>query len=615
MVLKTLLKQLIRLGDVLISPIANNCAFFLNVLLLLIIPTIINAFFINYVEYISISPDYPWGILIKYGASFPYILFIPFLVSYILSLIACLCSNKKVKIIWKIVIYIILGVLFAVNVFLLINFKTMLSPSIILLLHETDTTESFDFIQNYFWDIHSLYTYLLIILIISLLIGMEHINNKMRSVVECVYIKPFVLIVMFYMFWRFTPPFKQFISLFKCNDLDAVEFWYLDYRPDCNTLTNVIYSFYTFEISKKELLQSKSQTLNLKEGATSDSESIIILVIGESFNKHHSELYGYGLHTNPHMVKEQENGNLFVFSDVVTPYNMTSHVMKNLFSVNSIMDKESWSQYPIFPAIFRDAGFYVYFWDNQKTSVNADVSDFSIFSYLYDQDVVKMSYTENNLTPYEYDMYLLKDFFSKENRMKKKSFAIFHLRGQHDMAEHRYPHTENYEYFTSDSINGEYSNKQKKQIAFYDNATRYNDDVLFYLINKVRSHDCAIVYFSDHGEEVHDYRNLYGRSQENVKTKEILKYQYEVPFMIWCSEKYQEKHPEKINAIQKALNKPFMIDNTCHILFDLAEIRNCVYYYKERNLISPAYQPYAHRRVQDNVIYEEVIGEDTDSAE
>ena len=174
MVLKTLLKQLIRLGDVLISPIANNCAFFLNVLLLLIIPTIINAFFINYVEYISFSPDYPWGILIKYGASFPYILFIPFLVSYILSLIACLCSNKKVKIIWKIVIYIILGVLFAVNVFLLINFKTMLSPSIILLLHETDTTESFDFIHNYFWDIHSLYTYLLIILIITLFYAKSH---------------------------------------------------------------------------------------------------------------------------------------------------------------------------------------------------------------------------------------------------------------------------------------------------------------------------------------------------------------------------------------------------------------------------------------------------------
>ena len=494
MVIKTLLKQLIKLGDVLISPIACNCAFFLNVLLLLIIPTIINAFFINSDEYISFSPDYPFGILIKYGASFPYILFIPFFVSYVLSLVACLCNNKKVKILWKVLVYLVLFVLFAINVFLLINFKTMLSPAIILLLHETDKTESHDFIQNYFWDIHSVYTYILIILSIATLIGMECLNNKMKSIIECVYIKPFVLIVMFYMFWRFTPPCKQFLSLFKCKDLDAVEFWYLDYRPDCNTLSNVIYSFYTFEVSKKELLQSKSQTINLQKGATSDSESIIILVIGESFNKHHSELYGYGFHTNPYMVKEEKRGNLFVFSDVVTPYNMTSHVMKNLFSVNSIMDKETWSRYPTFPAIFKDAGFNVYFWDNQKTSVKADVSDFSIFSYLYDQDVVKISYTENNLTPYEYDMYLLKDFFRKENRMKKKSFIIFHLRGQHDMAEHRYPHTEKYEYFTSDSIAGDYTEKQKKQIAFYDNATRYNDNVLFYLINKVRSRNCAIVY-------------------------------------------------------------------------------------------------------------------------
>lgn len=114
-------------------------------------------------------------------------------------------------------------------------------------------------------------------------------------------------------------------------------------------------------VSKKELSQSKYHTLNLQQGSSSSSEAIVILVIGESFNKYHSELYGYKLHTNPHMAQELRNGNLFVFSDVVTPYNMTSHVMKNLFSVNSLMDNESWGMFPIFPAIFRDAGFKVLF--------------------------------------------------------------------------------------------------------------------------------------------------------------------------------------------------------------------------------------------------------------
>ena len=78
MLINKSIKRLIKVGDVLISPIYNNSAFFMNVLLLLIIPTLLNAFFINRDEYISFSSDYPLGILIKYGASFPYILFIPF---------------------------------------------------------------------------------------------------------------------------------------------------------------------------------------------------------------------------------------------------------------------------------------------------------------------------------------------------------------------------------------------------------------------------------------------------------------------------------------------------------------------------------------------------------
>ena len=134
----------------------------------------------------------------------------------------------------------------AINIFLLFNFKTMLSPSIVLLLYETDTTESLDFIQSYFGDIHSVYAYIVIILIAALLMAMERFCRRMKFIVDCVYIKFFLLIVLFYMFWRFVPPCMQFVNLFKCNDLDSVEFWYLDYRTDCNTLTNVIYSYFKF---------------------------------------------------------------------------------------------------------------------------------------------------------------------------------------------------------------------------------------------------------------------------------------------------------------------------------------------------------------------------------
>ena len=252
------LKYFFKIGDVIVSPIVYNCAFFLNVILLLIIPTILNAFFINRSEYVSFSHSYPFGILIKYGASFPYILFIPFVSSYVISLITCLFRNRKVRFAWKAIVYAVTFFLCSINVFLLCNFKTMLSPSIVLLIHETDMIESTDFVQNYLWDIHSLYAYVITIVIIVLLITIVFFARRLKYAIECIYSKIFLLIVVFYMFMRFESPFAQFVKLFECTNLDSIEFWYLDYRPDCNTLTNVIYSFFLMKFQKSSCYDLRS---------------------------------------------------------------------------------------------------------------------------------------------------------------------------------------------------------------------------------------------------------------------------------------------------------------------------------------------------------------------
>ena len=49
-----------------------------------------------------------------------------------------------------------------------------------------------------------------------------------------------------------------------------------------------------------------------------------------------------------------------------------------------------------------------------------------------------------------------------------------------------------------------------------------------------------------------------------------------------------------------------MNDNTCQVLFDLAGI-NTIFYKEQRDLISPSYKPYKKRRIQDNIIYEDVM--------
>ena len=596
-----------KIVDIFLKPITTYPAFFLNVIILMIIPSLLNAYFFNPEAYLHYTSTRLLGFFAKDGMSFPFILFFPTIISYLLCglLLLVKCYVRRLLYVSKLFIYICLLVLYVTNIFLLFNFGTIISPNIILLLEETSRNESSDFISNYAFSQQSIWAYLVSLFSLLIIFFIERRKSLLSFITNQKYISFFIFIFFCYVGNRICSPAKSFIGLFDCKKVSDVEIWCMNFPANCNTLTNVIYSFYTNHISHEEIEESKKSSMADLGNVFSDSSANIILVIGESFNKHHSNLYGYEKNTNPFLLQEMKKENLYVFRDVISSYNSTSYVMKNMFSTNSIMDNEKWFSCPIFPAIFKKAGFNVYFWDNQKVT-NADASDFSIFSYLYDKKISQLSYTQCNKEVYTYDMELIKSFFNGQKLFgEEKTFVIFHLIGQHCPAQTKYPNISKYLYFTSDSVYGNYTEIQKQQIASYDNATRYNDDVMRYLISQVEDKECVIVYLSDHGEEVHDFRNLYGRSHESIKTLNILKYQYEIPFMIWCSEQYKEKHPAKIENIKKSLGKPFMNDNTCQILFDLADVHSN-YYKQERNLISPFYRPKPYRFVQNSVNYEDM---------
>ncbi len=147
---------------------------------------------------------------------------------------------------------------------------------------------------------------------------------------------------------------------------------------------------------------------------------------------------------------------------------------------------------------------------------------------------------------------------------------------------------------------------KKQDIANYDNATYYNDYVINHIINLYRDKNTVVVYFSDHGEEIYDYRDSKGRVEAAPgQEKNWLKYQFEVPFVIWCSNKYKALHPDIVRRIKASLNRPFMTDNTCHLLFDLAGLKT-IYYRAERDLISPKFKP-SKRIVNNNTDFDAVM--------
>ena len=122
-----------------------------------------------------------------------------------------------------------------------------------------------------------------------------------------------------------------------------------------DAVSSVFYSLYSIRLINVEMKQAVEVSKNIKSSSVAlyDKDSLyVVYVIGESYVKNHAQLYGYYLPTTPNLCKEKAKGNLFVFDNVVTPYNQTTLVMKNTFCCNSLADGEKYLRKQVLMCIF-----------------------------------------------------------------------------------------------------------------------------------------------------------------------------------------------------------------------------------------------------------------------
>ena len=471
-----------------------------------------------------------------------------------------------------------------------------LSPAVLVLLAETTASESREFMNTFMVSPAAMYVYIRygFLIVFTILIEKGYQSKQVANLQKRLgrYYSMAILVIVagalgMYSFYSY------YQDMLKCRNTEHLTA-FGEANPTTNPFREIVYSLYGLYVMKEEQQRFVETMVTLDDITSTISEDTInvVLVIGESYIKQHSQLYGYPLHTSPNLKKQQDIGNLFVFNDVVSPYSQTSKVIKNTLCTNSISDGQQWEETPYFPTLFCRAGYQVYFWDNQKTTAPQEMFSFALNSFLYCHEVMDFTYTMTNDSSYQYDERIV-DSFNNVKLQQKRNFIMFHLIGQHIRADKRFPHTPSFLHFTVDSINRHESwmtDEKRQCIADYANATLYNDHVLNKIIERFKNTNTVLVYYSDHGEEVYDYRDSMGRIGNLELDSKKAQYYHEIPFVIWCSDDYIKRHPETIEQIRKAQNKPFMIDNLCQLMFHLGGVKT-KYYRENRDLLSPRFKP------------------------
>jgi heptose-I-phosphate ethanolaminephosphotransferase len=314
----------------------------------------------------------------------------------------------------------------------------------------------------------------------------------------------------------------------------------------------------------------------------------IVLVIGEAFSKHHSSLYGYEKRTNPSLEALKATGNLYPFYDVMAPYNKTHMMLKELLSVHSVDSPMPWSSYPLWPQIFKEAGYHVSFVSNQVPFTNRRARQGFFFQ---DKAVEQRCFDYRNHDMYRYDEGILNELESISSICDNpRELTILHLKGQHIYATYNFPHERFSVFQPSDYLPHKISIdvRQVQEVADYDNATLFNDYVVSSIMRWYQGRSAMVVYLSDHGEEVHDYREFLGRSHEDDPTPEAIKYQFQVPFMIYVSDVYKQSNPQVVERIIAAQGRKFMSDDLPHMLLGLSGIQTD-WYDVERDILSQGF--------------------------
>ena len=512
-----------------------------------------------------------------------------FLHAYMLAAVVTFSKSKVVKALAYIVIY----VLFTTEITLEWVFGMNISPNVITLFVETNARESKEFLESMLdkpqlWQVPLCVAGMIVLNIIveknRLRVNQWCKGPKTTKVLRGIAIILLVGGVIFS---------YNYVKLFLCDEMNEVDEWRSHMRNPDDLVTKVVVSFYDMSIAEKEMsrvITLAEQVEALPQSASNDSLNVIV-VIGESYIREHAALYGYPLQTTPFLSHEQKEGRLFVFTDMVSPYNQTTRVIRNLLSCNSLGHHEDWSSAPPFTAIYKKNGYHVTMYDNQKNFDMGFVFAYSLNTYLYHPQIMKACYHETNDNTFEFDGQMVDDY-QKRQTPSAKRLVLFHLLGQHVGFEYRYP--KNFAYFNEDSLSFRkepwLTKDMREDIVHYDNATRYNDHVLQQIIGLYDQQNTIVVYLSDHGEEVYDYRENSGRDDWGMGSdpRQVLRWQYMVPFVVWCSDKYAATHPDIIKQLQNATSRPAMLDNVCQLLFHLSDLKT-PYYNKTRDVLSSDY--------------------------
>lgn len=312
--------------------------------------------------------------------------------------------------------------------------------------------------------------------------------------------------------------------------------------------------FSKIDISKEYAFEDKS-----------DSDVIVVLVIGEAARYDRFAINGYEKDTTPNLANIENLASYKARSCSNTTY-LSVPCMLSKFSEDNMSKIDSETS---ILSIFTKLGFETMWFGTQSiTKYYRNKPGGSFY------DEVNFHVTPGGtalMLPNSHDCELL-PYLEKNISSNKKKFIILHTTGSHWNYKARYP--KEFEKFTpvvpdSSKLDAASCSSEERNNS-YDNSILYTDFFLSNVISMLKDKNAILIYASDHGESLGEEGRLtHGHDEYHEE-------QRNVPFMVWFSNKYKSNHHEKWDSIKYNLGKNISHDYLFHSILDCLNIESSI---------------------------------------
>ncbi len=302
-----------------------------------------------------------------------------------------------------------------------------------------------------------------------------------------------------------------------------------------------------------QIIVSDHRNRKIKDPATLEKleavpDGVYVLIIGESLNRDHMNVYGYPRENTPFQSAAAWDYHFTFFDRAYACYTQTVHVLTYALTEKNQYNDMRLSDAFSLVDMARAAGFHTTWISNQSRYGVWDTPVGAIGSVCDDQYWVN-EYIGTKVITKDYDEALV-PYLEKVDPENRRQLIIVHLMGSHISYWDRYPK----EYYRYPFDCGRQRTKEEIMTDEYDNTVYYNDEVLRHLTEvAVDELDAdGILYFSDHGDKVCE------RPGHNADMFDFA--MVHVPLWTYTSDRYIAMHPETYEMMRVRRHTAFTND-------------------------------------------------------